>query len=126
LSLSIRLLFYPFLFFSGTGSWPHPLKGLHLKILFNANNEPLNTPCLRTAIFAYSEQEGVYLHEGLINGLNIDWYKRISFIKTNFIDLSLSIFAKALLAFPFPLLCLLGLPLQLSHNQEPEVCVRLV
>ncbi len=48
----------------GTGSYPEPPQGLHLKIRHTANASPLMGPCLRIACRAYSEQVGVKRHEG--------------------------------------------------------------
>ena len=47
----------------GTGSYPLPPQGLHLNIRQIANASPFK------ACFAYSEQVGVNLHEGGVNGV---------------------------------------------------------
>ena len=52
----------------GTGSYPLPPHGLHLRMRHIANANPLKGPCLSSACRAYSEHEGVNLHDGGVRG----------------------------------------------------------
>lgn len=52
----------------GTGSYPEPPQGWHLRILRIARYVPLNGPCLRKASMAYWLQVGVNLQEGGVSG----------------------------------------------------------
>lgn len=48
----------------GTGSYPCPPHGWQRPIRFSASQKPLKGPCFFMASIAYSEQVGVYLHDG--------------------------------------------------------------
>jgi hypothetical protein len=54
--------------FYGTGSYPLPPPGRHLKILLMASQQPLNKPYFLNAWIAYWEHVGVNLHFGPITG----------------------------------------------------------
>ena len=54
--------------FQGTGSYPLPPQGLHLRMRLKASHEPFNGPCFLMASTAYCEHVGVNLHEGGVNG----------------------------------------------------------
>lgn len=49
-------------FFSGTGSYPPLLQGLHRKIRQIVSKLPLKAPKRSMACIPYSEQVGIYLH----------------------------------------------------------------
>lgn len=52
----------------GTGSYPEPPHGWHLKIRFTARYNPFTGPCFFRASTAYCEHVGVNLHDGGVNG----------------------------------------------------------
>lgn len=52
----------------GTGSYPLPPQGLHLRTRHTANSSPFTGPCLMSACRAYSEQVGVKRQEGGVRG----------------------------------------------------------
>ena len=56
--------FIPYIYYYGTGSYPLPPQGLHLKMRQIASPRPLTGPCFMMACFAYSLQVGVNLQEG--------------------------------------------------------------
>lgn len=58
----------PYIYY-GTGSYPDPPHGWHLRIRRSARYEPFSGPCLMSACLAYSEQVGVNRHEGGVYGL---------------------------------------------------------
>ena len=54
--------------FYGTGSYPLPPQGWHLKRRFRASQEPLKGPYFRKASNAYWLHVGVKRHEGGVSG----------------------------------------------------------
>jgi hypothetical protein len=67
----------------GTGSWPCPPQGWHLKIRRIVSHDPLNNPCFFSASTPYCEQVGVKRHCGPMSGEISFWYTRINPIKGN-------------------------------------------
>jgi len=50
--------------FQGTGSYPLPPHGLQEAIRLNVNHPPFMGPCFLMASIPYTEQVGVYRHDG--------------------------------------------------------------
>ncbi len=57
----------------GTGSYPEPPQGLHLKMRQIANPSPFIGPCLMIASVAYCEHVGVKRQAGGVKGLMMRW-----------------------------------------------------
>ena len=57
----------------GTGSYPEPPQGLHLKMRQTAKYKPLTGPCFLRASTAYCEHVGVKRHEGPSSGEMAFW-----------------------------------------------------
>ena len=57
------------LHFQGTGSYPLPPQGLHLRMRHIARARPLTGPCFTNACLAYSEQVGVKRQDGGVYGV---------------------------------------------------------
>lgn len=52
----------------GTGSYPLPPHGLHLRMRHIASASPFSGPCFMRACRAYSEHVGVKRHDGGVKG----------------------------------------------------------
>lgn len=52
----------------GTGSYPEPPHGWHLRILLTASHKPLNGPCFTIACRAYSLHVGVKRQAAGVSG----------------------------------------------------------
>ena len=75
-------LFFAFVFFSGTGSYPPLQNGLHLNTLLIVSILPFNAPWIFSASIAYCEQVGVNRQQGLLSGEINFLYKVTKKIRT--------------------------------------------